>query len=257
MLVENQRPAIETLVEKHGLSAVSNLVLNSAHARIDLIPEEEEDYAVVGNSRFGGDPDVPLNSPWLDEIADKVFLFQARLSDFPWASSLGLPKVGWLYVFSEQEPDSTSTYYSGEAVELVRHRMVPPEPDYIFSDLKAFKLRGSLGIDFPEYGSEEFDQIEAAGLEEEYELLMTSGAPEEETFCELAGRFEELNGDLREEAARSMGGQPFDWRSLWRVKSSFKSGLVINDFHVLHGLVRSVDLRARDFSSVYSQTEVV
>jgi hypothetical protein len=258
MLIEAQAELLSSLISQHELGAVAETIKRAAYTRVDLMSAGEENYSTLGTSRFGGDPDIPINCPWLDRIEGMVFVFQVCLADLVWSASLGLPGSGMLYVFADNEADNASTFYfPGTPDELLRHRMPAPHPDYIFSEMKCVRLKGSLGIDLPRYGSDEFDEIEEAGLGAGYESLEERLAPGDEVFCQLRGRYAELNGDLREDAAKAGGGNARDWRSLWKILSSIQSGLVISDHHVLHGMIKDQDLATRAFANVFSIREVV
>lgn len=256
MLIEAHARLLDSLISQHGLEVVAETIKQASYTRVGMTSAGEETYAALGTSRFGGNPDIPIDCSWLDRIDGMVFVFQVCLSDLNWSASLGLPETGVLYVFSDQEADSASTFYfPGTPDQLTRHRMPAPEPDYHFSNMKCFRLKASLGIDLPEYGSDEFYEIEDAGLDEKYEIFLSQLqllTPNGESYCQLAGRYADINGDLRKKAAEAGGGIAQDWRSLWKVFSSYESGLVISDFHVLHGMIKDQDLRSRNFSNVYS-----
>ncbi|NHZ87480.1 DUF1963 domain-containing protein [Massilia sp. CCM 8733] len=258
MLIETQAELLDSLIGQHELHAVTETIKRAAYTRVDLMSAGEETYATLGTSRFGGDPDIPINCSWLDRLEGMVFVFQVCLADLVWSTSLGLPPSGMLYVFADEEALSASTFYfPGASDELIRHRMPAPQPDNIFSEMKCLRLKGSLGIDLPRYGSDEFDEIEELGLDEGYHSLEERLTPGDEVFCQLRGRCAELNGDLREDAAKAGGGNARDWRSLWKIFSSLESGLVISDHHVLHGMIKDQELATRAFANVFSIREVV
>ena len=258
MLIEAQAELLNSLINQHALGAVAETIKRAAYTRVDLTFAGEETYATLGSSRFGGDPDIPINCSWLDRLEGMVFVFQVCLADLVWSTSLGLPASGMLYVFADDEADCASTYYfPGTPDELVRPRMPAPYPNYIFSEMKCGRLKGSLGIDLPRYGSDEYDEIEEAGLDTHYESLEERLTHGDEVFCQLMGRHAELNRDLREDAAEAGGGKVQDWRSLWKILSSLESGLVISDHHVLHGMMKDQDLATQAFANVFSIREVV
>lgn len=265
MLISKHAEEIEKKLSDYGLSKYAEAVKATSFSCIDLIGSAEEDYSELGNSRFAGDPDIPVNCSWQDEVSDKVFLFQFSFSDQPLSFDLGLPKEGLLYVFSSQEGDYGSTYFeSCSKSDLVRFSMPEPKPDYIFSSMKCWKLRAEIAYELPEYGSSVYEDLSEAGLADSFDSILADEArsnsgdksSQQGTFCQIAGKFEELNGDLRERAAESFGGIPTEWRSLWKVFSSFKSGLVIGDCNTMHGMIRSAELSRLDFSKVFSIVDV-
>jgi len=206
-----------------------------------------------GSTRVGGHPDLPASFD-VAELEEFEFIYQVDLADLPDGPLLGLPGEGILCVFSCCEPDEGGKTLYFPSRDLVRHRMPDPDPDYIFSDVKLWKLRIASTVGFAKYGDELFGEIEGAGLSDEYEQLFETELEKDTGPCfgEILGRFSDLNGDMREDAADSCGGKATEWRSLWKVISSFESGLVISDFHRLHGMIRNRHLDSVDFSKMYT-----
>ena len=56
MLIEAQAELLDSLIDQHGLGAVAETVKRAAYTRVDLMSAGEETYAMLGTSRFGGDP---------------------------------------------------------------------------------------------------------------------------------------------------------------------------------------------------------
>jgi len=252
-LLQKHEDRLRDRIAELGLGDFASGILSGSYSGYLLVGDSQALTEQAGTTRFGGDPDVPeaFDTAALDDL---VFIFQVNMSDLPQAQALGLPEAGLLSVFSHREPyDGGKTFYF-EPAGLVRHRMAAPDPDYVFSDMKPWKLKIKMSVDFPEYGDDLFDEIVDAGLESEYEQLseMTfddvSGPP----FGQLLGRFSDLNGDMREDAADENGGEVHEWISLWKVFSNRESGLVISDFFLLHGMIRRPHLRELNFRQMYS-----
>jgi hypothetical protein len=188
-----------------------------------------------------------------------VFLFQINFAEFAFHQEFAIPEKGMLYVFSDQGPDDGRCFYSSpDERPLHAHVMPPPIPDYIFSDMRECRLSWTTHVDFPDYGSEEYDAIEDLGLLEDYEhLLEDFYSPHKGPILQLFGRTADLNGDLRSMATEEKGGDMEEWQEFWKVFSSFESGLIISDHHVLHGLIKTKDLESLHFSDVYVCTDVV
>ena len=87
-------------------------------------------YAQVGNSRFGGKPDLPAGLAWpLDDGAAMTFLAQINLAELEPGFVPDLPAQGWLYFFLGRDGQWGAlphqvVYFAGSAAEL--HRQGPP-----------------------------------------------------------------------------------------------------------------------------------
>ncbi len=236
-----------------GLGDFRSAILKSAYSAYDLIGVKQSKTRAKGTTRFGGQPDLPSTFQTSD-LDSLQFLFQVNLSDLPDGSMLGLPSDGILSTFSERDP-----YYGGKtfffpSADLVRYRMPDPAPDYIFSNVKPWKLKIATSVGFAQYGDELFYEIEEAGLADEYEQLCNTEFSSRSGPCfgEILGRFSDLNGDMRETAADGCGGKPNEWLSLWKLFSSTESNLVISDFHLLHGMIRKRHLKNLDFTKMFT-----
>lgn len=252
-LLPGHASLISDRIAELGLHVFESEILKSAYSGYLLIGSQQADTRTKGTTRFGGHPDLPASFD-VAELEEFEFVYQVNCADLPNGSFLGLPSEGILSIFSNSEP-----YYGGKTLyfpdrDLVRHSMSEPTPDYIFSDLKPWKLRIATTVGFAEYGDEFFDEIQDASLSDEYEQLCqtefdTCTGP---CFGEILGRFSDLNGDMREDAADKCGGKAAEWRSLWKVFSSYESGLVISDHHRLHGMIWNRHLAALNFSMLYT-----
>lgn len=264
---KGNRVSAEQLLPKHanviceriaelGLDDFRSRIVKSAYTAYDLIGAKQGDTRNKGTTRFGGHPDLPASFD-TSELDEFEFVYQVNCADLPDAALLGLPTEGILSVFSNQEPyDGGKTLYF-PSCDLVRHRMADPTPDYIFSDVKPWKLKITTSVGFAQYGDDLYDEIEQAGLSDEYGKLCETkfDAASGPCFGALLGRFSDLNGDMREEAADECGGKPSEWRSLWKVFSSYESGLVISDFHLLHGMIQKRHLKALNFSKMFTKQD--
>ena len=253
ILLPEHQQAIRERVSELGLGDFRSAILKSAYSAYNLIGAKQSDTRTLGTTRFGGQPDLPSTFE-TSELDSFQFLYQVNLSDLRDGFLLGLPAEGILSIFSNCDP-----YYGGKTLyflstDLVRHQMPNPTPDYIFSDLKPWKLKIAMSVGFAQYGVELFDEIEEAGLSDEYETLCNTEFDSRTGPCfgEILGRFSDLNEDMREDAANECGGKPNEWRSLWKLFSSFKSNLVISDFHLLHGMIRKRHLMNLDFTKMYT-----
>lgn len=88
------------------LSAADELIASRARACIRFFDAGKDDYSKPGVTRFGGDPDLPLDMEWprLEQPPDPArpylgFLAQINLSDVPVIPGWPLPRKGMLYLF--------------------------------------------------------------------------------------------------------------------------------------------------------------
>lgn len=252
-LLPQHADRIRDRISELGLDDFCTPILESACSAYGLIGVEQADSPEKGTTRFGGHPDLPAEFD-TGELNDFEFVYQVNCADLPEGESLGLPADGLLSVFSNSDPYDGGKTLFFQTSDLIRHHMPDPMPDYIFSDVKPWKLKIANHVGFAGYGDELFNKIEDAGLSDEYEQLCCTEFSNVSGPCfgEILGRFSELNGDMREEAAEACGGKPAEWRSLWKIFSSFQSGLVISDFHLLHGMIRKRELQALIFSRMFS-----
>ncbi|MEZ6048627.1 MAG: DUF1963 domain-containing protein [Planctomycetaceae bacterium] len=252
-LLQEQRDHISYLIGDTGLSSFSSEILNGAYSAYRLLGKEQTESSELGISRFGGEPDVPQSFDTA-QLLDLVFIYQVNMADLPQANILGLPDSGLISVFADINADYGKAFYF-EDVEFIRHRMPPKDPDYVFGRMLPWTLNVEMVVDFPRYGDDLVVEIIEAGLEEEYEKLCDRfGCSSDKFFGQILGRFSDLNGDMRQEAVRRCGGETDKWRSFWKILSSYKSGLVISDFHEIHGLIQHQHLQDLDFSRVFSET---
>ncbi len=254
-LLPQHRELIRQQIAELGLDEFGSEILKGAYTSFELFGEKQVSSRKKGTTRFGGHPDLPSTfDP--SELDDFEFVYQVNLADLPKGHALGLPAGGLLSVFSDCEP-----YYGGktlffEPCELIRHRMPAPAADDIFSDVKPWKLRVGTKVAFPQYGDDLIFEIDGVGLEAAYEQLLETKFHDVRgpRLGEILGRFSDLNGDMRKTAVDRCGGKAVEWRSLWKVFSNYDSGLVISDFHQLHGMIRNRHLKSRRFEKVFSCT---
>jgi uncharacterized protein YwqG len=134
-----------------------------------MIADDEDDYSTLGNTRFGGEPDLPPDIQWpcfesksgLDDVTRfSNFIAQINFAELPSLSSGSiLPSSGLLYVFvrhmdGASEPVLLDSIVStGDAAQLTRTS--PPshaEPaDEYLVDLAPVKVHGIPAISLANY----------------------------------------------------------------------------------------------------------
>ena len=254
-LLPNHDQLVRRRIDELGLNDFRTAIIASAYSAYELVGTQQSDTPSIGTTRFGGHPDLPRDFD-ASQLESFEFAYQVNCADLPNGHQLGLPSQGILSVYSDSEPleGGKSLYFP--VSELVRHTMSDPIPDNIFSDVKPWRIEIASNVGFASYGDELVDEIEDAGLEDEYEKLCDTqfNAQAGPRFGEILGRFADLNGDMRNDAAKNCGGIPSEWRSLWKIFSSHESNLVISDFHLIHGMIRESHLEQLDFANTYTVT---
>src|SRR4051794_39588709 len=98
---------LRRLIAKYELTAVADDIFANAAECFALTVAADEDYSSVGNTRFGGDPDLPPNVPWPStgdprdpKSRFSNFIAQINFAELPPLSSPSpLPPSGVLYLF--------------------------------------------------------------------------------------------------------------------------------------------------------------
>jgi len=251
-----------------------------------LNPEATEmDAMGLGESRLGGDPDLPDDVVWPEYKGRPLtFIAQINLADVaPFAAAKELPAQGWLWFFYDadeqpwgfEEQAGCSRVIYRESGTLVRRQRPATPPGYVsefeapesfspcrvkFEEYESIRsqideVRGELGIDpglfdkFEEYLDEEFNDDE--GSENPWsERSLLRGFPDQ------------VQGDLGEECTMTVNhllGLPApqreedfrslecEWNLLLQVGSEDKCDMMWGDVGCLYFMIRDEDLAARRF----------
>lgn len=121
-----------------GLSAVHADLASNASECLALIAEGDDDYSQLGNTRFGGEPDLPEGVAWPatgdPDDADTLFsnfICQINFAELPRiATGAALPASGMLYLFvrsleSAYNPVVYDAIYHPGGAEGLSLRQVP------------------------------------------------------------------------------------------------------------------------------------
>lgn len=113
------------VIDQSGLpSEICSLLKNKLRYTIQLNTKRLEDDAIpIGNTKFGGAPDLPEHIEW-PKYSDEYmpFICQLNLQEITnWDYEGKLPDHGWIYVFDTQEPNDHGyrmIYYDGSISDL-------------------------------------------------------------------------------------------------------------------------------------------
>ncbi|MFT5129166.1 MAG: hypothetical protein ACI8W8_002788, partial [Rhodothermales bacterium] len=144
MMNSHESSLLSKLLQKHGLGSCADSIVAGSCSRFDLIAGVREDYEAIGNSRFGGQPDLPMDCLWLDKLEDYYFVFQVGFADFPKNSTL--PNAGHLLVFADEDAQDALSFFLPPGPELVRHSR-PVAKDNALAEIMALKLTVSGAVD--------------------------------------------------------------------------------------------------------------
>jgi len=118
-------------IDHAGLSAHSQILRREALPCYWTDAPVRDRYCKTGNTRFGGEPDLPRGFVWpVTHDGYMTFLAQINLSELPPDHVPDLPGEGWLYFFlgagrAEFDLPHRVLYHAGPASDLARTR--PPQ----------------------------------------------------------------------------------------------------------------------------------
>ena len=139
---------LENLIIKHDLDEYKEKILSTSKQQLLISSTEVDTYEQVGNTRFGGYPDLPEDMKYPKTIVEGEekyldFLCQINLKDLS-QYDLNLPKEGILYFFS----GNVEHMYSSEVVPHANYT----NSKIIYSNSKNIKLRDDiLNTEFVNY----------------------------------------------------------------------------------------------------------
>lgn len=271
------------------LSSHADAIVATARPAIDIILDGESAGA-LGESRFGGAPDLPAEMDWPRNAEGEAltFLAQINLSEIPAFEHNPLPARGWLYVFiglDEPASDVENLIFlvDGDA-ELVA-TTAPTDGEWAnderFVDMPAQKLKLALFADIPHWSTQDFDTLAAAIAPDEDTDLESElndlghNLRDEKSIGQLLGHASGIGHDSREDAfvVREVGEQYLydykhrqtldmtraaNWLNLLRLDSFMLEGewaFCVWDAGYFNFLIHREDLAKLDFSRVYAAVE--
>jgi uncharacterized protein YwqG len=257
LLVTPDSPVYRELsaaIHESNLSEVGPVILNAARDAVQMETTSPDDYANLGNSRFGGFPD--LTDPELFPKTDGLywmFLVQLNLADLAPFNSY-LPRSGLLsfFVDSTEQLNAKVLFYQGamNALTKVSHDgeacMISPDDDYTTNPhCVRFRRIFSLPHRVPR-GIVSESQCEAY---EDSKVLHVG------TDHQINGYTYTQHESPQEQAANTLRGQPDEWVPLLQLGWDGKVGFCFWDAGTLTFTIHQEDLRRWDFSRVHVSLE--
>lgn len=146
---------LDAAITHRHLADVAEEIRNNATECYALIAVGDDDYSTLGNTRFGGDPDLPPDMAWpVDPTSEEPiysnFIAQINFAELPQLTiNTGLPSRGILYLFvrymeSAAEPVILDAlYFDGRPDALARRPSPDPESlcDEYLVDLTPQRIR--------------------------------------------------------------------------------------------------------------------
>ncbi|MCU5783674.1 hypothetical protein MA04_02974 [Alcanivorax balearicus MACL04] len=250
-------------------------LIKLARRTVALATTEADDYSEVGNTRFGGLPDLPAgesyprlhgnDSPGYQFIAQLHCAELAPYQDY-------LPRSGLLYFFisDQEDPRALVRYQSGPVSTLRSAAGLNLSDDDIGDDhglYSPFRARAGLSVSLPHFYSDQDyyrDAPSLAPLEDQFELTETLTETLKNALTETAAAppvhavnsFVFKQHDTPEiEAALALGGEQDDFMVLLRVSSDNNPGFCFWDAGEIYFVIHKSDLAKADFSNVYCGLE--
>jgi len=250
---------------ENGLSKIARHSVNF----VTTIPDS---YDEVGNNRFGGLPDLPLNVDYPTLTIDqeqKGYQFIAQINCASIASLQDyLPRTGMLYFFINDQEDFTPKvlYYEGETDHLKSAKELNIEEEFIYDEagiFHPFKANSAKCVSLPSFYNDEhyYEKMapELKELEEKYdetEALNEALLPFNEKSSHGINSYVFKQHDSPEiEAVNILKGKPEEWMVLLRVSSDNNPGFSFWDAGEIYFVIHKSDLAKKDFSNVYCGLE--
>ena len=293
MLASHLLAPLRERIANAELNEHADDILVTARPAIDLILDGES-IGTIGESRFGGAPDLPIGTAWpCNEAGESLsFLAQINLSEIPEFENNPLPARGWLQIFIGLDEPASDVENSLFLIDSDAELAPAPLPEDVewaneerFVDMPAQKLRLNLRADIPRWATSDLsalaesiapDEIDGYDMEEPLEDISRSLSHYEGTqsIGQLLGHAGGIGHDPREDAfvVREVGEQfLYDykhrptldmtraghWQNLLRLESFRTSDLnfCVWDAGYFNFLVHRDDLKKLDFSRVYAAVE--
>ena len=150
----------QAIIKRHRLGPFSSQLEALAQLAIQLTPTKRDTYKAVGNTRIGGEPDLPSEIDWpVTNNAYLDFVAQINLTEMPQLGSDYLPAKGFLWFFLGDRSHADGIphrvlFFDGSAGSL--RRVSPPKGVKAASGeepFNAYQVTTRRIISMPGYGS--------------------------------------------------------------------------------------------------------
>ena len=273
-LLENLRQRLQT----SGLAAYSDAIIAAARPAIEICRAEGETQ--IGQSRFGGAPDLPASLSWPRNEQNEAlaFLLQLNLAELPHFEGNPFPASGMFYVFLGLDEPATDVahqlvLWTGD--EPLQRASVPNQNEWVdetYFEILETALQFELIADVPHWASLEEEALVESMSETERTAFYDFSLLPSRCFGQILGNVHGIGHDPREDAVVVREHDPkwlYDyekraqldlssaknWTNLLTLFSDYDLNFGVWDAGYLHFLISDSDLAKLDFSRVYAAVE--
>lgn len=243
-------------------------------SEIAIQPEDASDTEIkVGQSKIGGQPDLPKNQTWFKENNGKSlgFLAQINLSETrQFDKSNQLPSSGLLYFFYSAEQEAWGFdpkdkdkfkvfYFNGDIKDLERTDFPSDLPEH--SKYKTCKLSFANSVSAPNWESDIVNGLLTSEEQDAYVELTVDGE-----ITKLLGHSDNIQGTMEVECQLVTNGlycgdpsgyndprveglkkDANQWILLFQIDSIDKAGMMWGDVGRVYFWIKKDDLEKKDF----------
>ena len=261
-----------------GLQNYETALVDAARIAVEIELDGASEN-VIGESRFGGTPDVPADWNWPEnEDGEKLaFLLQINLSELPVFAENPLPARGLLSFFlgiDEPATDVGNHIFLFED-DTLQTAIVPDEDEFAddaYLDLPARGLKFSLRADVPHWATDDWEVLAQEMESEEQDAFNDLAHRSANVIGQLLGQVSGIGHDPRGDAliVRELNADwlydyqkrreldfsaQTNWQNLLSLDSIMELDFTIWDAGFLNFLIHRDDLAKRDFARVYAAVE--
>ncbi|NGZ75621.1 DUF1963 domain-containing protein [Saccharibacillus alkalitolerans] len=277
---------LKQAIEEHDFAHAEDYLLNTAKQTVIGFKAGRDSYVEIGNSRIGGEPDLPEGWEWPADSDGMLmsFVLQLNLAGTKDAENR-LPQDGVLFFFVGDyglETEHRVLYASAEEMKGAARRQAPGELPFEadFGPYRPYRVEAKGSLDLPGYSYVDEDAIEDEnhGWEEYEELGFALKDGEPSAAVKMFGYAEGQHGDDEYMAAlelfgcdstydpkeaierltKALGGdreraerEVADIVMLAEIDSDDDIGFMWGDAGVLHYFMRREDLLKGSFDRTY------
>jgi uncharacterized protein YwqG len=246
----------DVALREHELTKFREPLLPHARKSVELTTTTREDYSNTGNTRFGGDPDLPASIPF-PTAGDYAWIFLAQIDLAELAPHQEfLPRTGMLsfFVTDLAYVDEVKVIHHAPGTKLVR-TSPPPDACVDQGPFEGCRVSAARSFSLPHlYRSEVLTEIqEDDALYDRYQKLREVFEPPLQPGDNRHGMNVHVftqNESPEEQAAEKSGGQPDEWMVLLCLGYDGNTGFCFWDAGTLSFMINRSDLAKGDFSNV-------
>jgi uncharacterized protein YwqG len=271
--IKESEKILNKLITEFNLEEYSDEIFKLAATTIIFTSSKIDNYENIGNTRFGGFPDLPEDIDWPisngeNDIEDKGkffnFICQINLQEIAHLNNY-LPKSGLLYFFSGEyyyEPEIKVIYYSGDLNKLVKKEV---DNDDIVGGLVAVDIINNTASKVPMYKAYKVEIENILTLPHPYlNKIETSVIGQNKEIEKRYSDMYDIYHENLEEYTASMLGH-FYWEHevkdnedfldsliLLEVTSDSKIDFCFSDAGILAFSINEEDLINKNFEKIYA-----